>query len=262
VSRASLRRGILAACVLGALAAAAGASGEGALVEVDNLVLRADGSFQPRQLFKSKFTPIEFQGHARIASKDGSRPQPVRQIVVNFDHDGRLGVAGLPTCSPQLIDEASTEEARRLCPNAIVGGGRIEAMISLASGPIFAGSPLTIFNGPPEDGHPTAVLHARTTEPGTQVFAIVVPIERRRGEYRYRATIDVPVIAAGLGSLTFVEAKLGRHYRSGGVDRSYVAARCRDGILRTRGRFGFEDGTVIEGSVEKFCRALPSPSAR
>jgi hypothetical protein len=262
VSRVSLRRGILAACLLGALVVASGASGEGALVEVDNLVLRADGSFQPRQLLKSKYTPIEFQGHARIASKDGTRPSPVRQVVVNFDHDGRLNVAGLPTCSPQRIAAASTEEARQLCANAIVGDGRIEAMISLASGPVIAESPLTIFNGPPEDGHPTAVLHARTTSPGTQTFAIVVPIERRRGEYRYRATIDVPVIAAGLGSLTFIEARLGRRYGSGGVKRSYVAARCRDGILRTRGRFGFEDGTVIEGSVEKFCRALPQPSAR
>jgi hypothetical protein len=258
VSRASLRRGILATCAIGALVVAAGASGEGALVEVDNLILRADGNFQPQQLPKSKFLGINFQGHARIASKDGSRPVPLRQLVVNFDHDGRLGVAGLPTCPPQRIAAASTEEARQLCASAIVGSGRIEATISLSSGPVIAHSPLTIFNGPrDEEGHPTAVLHARTTSPGTQVFAIVVPIEKRRGEYRYRATVDVPVIAAGLGSLTFIEAKLGRRYRAGGKDRSYVAARCRDGILRTRGRFDFEDGTVIEGSVEKFCRALP-----
>jgi hypothetical protein len=262
VSRASLKRGIFAACAIGALVVAAGASGEGALVEVDNLILRADGSFQPRQLPKSKFTPIEFQGHARIASKDGSRPVPLRHLVVNFDHDGRLGVGGLPTCPPDRIDEASTEEARQLCSNAIVGSGRIEAMISLSSGPVMASSPLTIFNGPRVDGHPTAVLHARTTVPGTQVFAIVAPIERRGGEYRYRATLDIPVIAAGLGSLTFVEGKLGRRYRSGGKERSYVAARCGDGILRTRGRFEFEDGTVIEGSVEKFCRALPQPPRR
>lgn len=258
MSRRSLKRAVFAVCALGALVVVAGASGEGALVEVNNLVLHADGSFQPRVLSKSKFTPIGFQGHGRIASKDGSRPVPVRQVVINFDHDGRLSVGGLPTCPPDRIDEAGTEEARQLCPDAIVGGGRIEAMISLSSGPVIAKSPLTIFNGPPDEaGRPTAILHARTTEPGTQVFAIVVPIERRRGEYRYRATINIPVIAAGLGSLTFVEVKLNRRYRSGGKERSYVTARCRDNILRTRGRFGFEDGTVIEGSVEKFCRALP-----
>jgi hypothetical protein len=115
---------------------------------------------------------------------------------------------------------------------------------------------LTIFNGPPLDGGPTAVLHAQTTVPGTQTYAILVPIERRGGEYRYRATLDLPLIAAGLGSLTFVEVELGRRYRFQGKSRSYVSARCGDGILRTRGRFTFEDGTVIEGAVEKFCRAL------
>ena len=257
VPRVRLKRCLLGACALAALVVAASASGEGALVEVDNLVLRADGGFQPRQLPKRRYAPIEFQGHARLASKDGTRPLPLREAVINFDRDGRLGVAGLPICPPQRIAAASTEEARRLCSGAIVGSGRVEATISLAGGAVIARSPLTIFNGPREDGHPTAVLHARTTVPGTQVFAIVVPIERRRGDYRYRATLDVPPIAAGLGSLTYVDVKIGRRYRSGGKSRSYVSARCGDDILRTRGRFTFEDGTVIEGSVEKFCRALP-----
>ncbi|MBK5218666.1 MAG: hypothetical protein JJE35_02590 [Thermoleophilia bacterium] len=255
--RARLRRAALLACALAALVVAAAASGQGALVEVNNLILRADGSFQPRQLQRNRFTPIEFQGHAAIASKDGSRPVALRQAIVNFDHDGRLSVRGLPTCPPERIANASTEEARKLCAGAIVGSGRIEAVISLSSGLVEASSPLTIFNGPPLNGRLTAVLHARTTVPGTQTFAILVPIERLRGEYRYRATLDLPLIAAGLGSLTFVEVELGRDYRFEGKSRSYVSARCGDSILRTRGRFTFADGTVIEGSVEKFCRALP-----
>jgi hypothetical protein len=84
-----------------------------------------------------------------------------------------------------------------------------------------------------------------------------VPIERRRGEYGYRATIDLPPLAAGLGSLTRIQVELGRRYRFGGKSRSYTSARCSDNILRTRGRFTFEDGTVIDGAVEKFCRQLP-----
>jgi hypothetical protein len=235
----------------------ASASGRGALVEVNNLILRADGSFQPRALPKSTFEPIEFKGHASIASKDGSRPVPLRQVIVDFDRDGRLSVGGLPTCPPDRIADASTKEARSLCADAIVGRGRIEAVISLSTGLVNAGSPLTLFNGPALDGRPTVILHARTTVPGTQTYAIQVPIQRRRGEFRYRATLDVPLIAAGLGSLTFIEAEVGRRYRAGGKDRSYVSARCSDSILRTHGRFTYEDGTVIDGAVEKFCRALP-----
>jgi hypothetical protein len=163
--------------------------------------------------------------------------------------------ARAPTRRPERIAEASPEEARRLCRGAIVGSGRIEALISLAARPVAANSPLTIFNGPRSGGDPTVVLHAQTTTPGTQTFAIVVPIERRRGQFRYRATLDLPPIAAGLGAITHVDVKIGRRFSAGGQRHSYVSARCSNGILQTHGRFTFADGTIIDGSVEKFCRA-------
>lgn len=258
MSRGRLKLALLAAGAVAALAVASGASGRGALVEVDNLILRADGSFEPRQLPRSTFVPLEFRGRASIASKDGSRPLPLRQLVVEFDHDGRLSVRGLPSCAPKSIAQATTAEARRICAAARVGKGRVEGVVSLSSGLIDVASPLTVFNGPPLAGRPTAVLHAHFTVPGTQTFAILAPIQRQRGEYRYRVTIDLPPLAAGRGSLTGIEATIGRRYRFAGKRRSYTSARCSDSILRTHGRFTFEDGTVIDGSVSKFCRALPS----
>lgn len=230
-------------------------SATGAVVEIDNLVLRADGGFKPQALPRRHFAPIEFQGHVAIAAKDGGQPTPLRRALIDFDRDGRISVAGLPTCAPESIAAASSEEARRICRGAIVGTGRIEALVSLSSGPVQAKAPLTIFNGPPLNGQPTVVLHAQTTVPATQTYAILVPIERRRGEYRYRARIELPPLAGGLGSLTRIEAKIGRRYRFGGQPRSYVSARCSDNILRTHGRFTFEDGIVIDGFVEKYCRA-------
>jgi len=257
VPRVRLRRLALVAAALLALVAAAGASGRGALVEVDNLVLRADGAFEPRKLPRSTFVPLEFEGRASISSRDGTRPVALRQLIVDFDHDGRLSAQGLPTCPAERIANAGVDEARQLCQGAIVGKGQISAVISLSTGLIEATSPLTIFNGPPIEGRPSAVLHAQTTEPGTQTFAIPVPIEKRRGEYRYRVTIDLPLIAAGLGSLSRIEVQVGRRYRSGGKARSYVSARCSDNLLRTHGRFTFEDDTVIDGGVTKFCYSLP-----
>lgn len=258
MSRARLSRAALVLCGLTLLLVAAGASGRGALVEVDNLVLRADGEFQPTALPRDRFQAIEFSGHASIASKDGSRPVALRKAIVDFDADGRLGTRGLPSCAPDQIANATVEEARQICANAIVGRGRIEAVISLSSGPLESGSPLTIFNGPRQpNGMPTAVLHAHITSPGTQTFAILVPIERIRGEFRYRVTLELPPIAAGLGSLSLIEVEVGRRFSFEGKRRSYISARCRDSILRTRGWFAFEDGTVIAGAVEKFCRALP-----
>jgi hypothetical protein len=234
---------------------AAGAQALPSVVEVENIRLEADGGFRPRTLPKHQFAPIDFQGRVEIESRDGTAPEPVRQIVVDFDRDGRLTAGGLPVCMPEEIANATPEEARRICGAAEVGSGHIKAIVSLASGPIPASSPLTLFNGPRQEGAPTVVLHAQTTVPGTQTYAIVVPIEKRRGEFRYRATLDVPPIAAGFGAITHVDVKVGRRFSAGGKRRSYTAARCSDGILRTHGSFTFEDGTVINGAVEKGCRA-------
>ncbi|MGN6816593.1 MAG: hypothetical protein ACTHK3_11025 [Solirubrobacterales bacterium] len=243
-------------CALVALMAVGVLAGPatGALVEVNNLVLRADGSFQPQTLPRHRYAPIDFEGHVDISAKGRGRPSPLRQALIDFDRDGRISVAGLPTCTPESIAAASVEEARRICHGAIVGTGHIEALISLSSGPVRSRSPLTIFNGPPQNGEPTAVLHTQTAVPATQTYAIVVPIERRRGEFRYRARLEIPPIAGGLGALTHIDVKVGRRYRAGGKARSYVSARCSDNILRTHGHFLFEDGTVIDGAVEKYCR--------
>jgi hypothetical protein len=233
------------ACVVG--------TASGALVEVNDLVLHADGGFTPQLLPRHRFAPIEFQGYVELSAKGGGKPTALKRALIEFDRDGHLDVAGLPTCQPEAIAAASTAEARRACRGAIVGTGEIEAAVSLPSGEVPVRSPLTIFNGPRLHGSPTAVLHARTTVPVTQTYAIVVPIERRPGAYRYRVRLEMPAIAGGLGALTRLEVHIARRFRAKGRPRSYVSARCSDHILRTRGHFLFEDGTVIAGAVERYC---------
>jgi hypothetical protein len=254
MSRGWVRRALF---LIGAAVAllTAGAS-QAALVEVNSLILRADGSYQPQTLLKHRFSPIDFQGHFEIAAKGGGQPVALQQAVIDFDRDGRLSVGALPVCNRDQVVSASTAEARAACPGAIVGSGRIDAAIGLLGGVVPGSSPLTIFNGPATaDGHPTAILHARTTVPFTETYAIVAPIERRPGAFRYRVTLDIPPIADGLGSITRMRAKVGRRFDAGGEQRSYISARCSDGLLMVHGRFTFADGTVIDGSVEKACRS-------
>ena len=253
MSHPRLRRAALLSLVA---ATALTGTAAGALVEVDNIVLRADGGFKPQTLPRRQFAPIDFHGRLDIAAKGGGRPSPLRQALIDFDHDGRLSVAGLPTCAPESIATASTAKARAICGGALVGTGKIEAMLSLSAGTVLASSPLSVFNGPRLGDLPTAVLHARLDAAGmSETYAILVPIEKRRGDFRYRARLDVPPIAGGAGAITHVEVKIGRRYRAGGKQRSYASARCSDNILQTHGRFSFEDGTIVDGLVEKFCHS-------
>ena len=244
--------GVVIASLL--LAAGAGA----ALVRVNGLVLTADGGFTPRELPQREFAPIDFEGWAAVKAVGGGPPPPLQQVVLNFDRDGRLFTKGLPVCSAAQVDAASPQQARSACGGAIVGTGNVEAMLALeGQAPVRVRSPLTLFNGPRQEGKPTVIFHAQTTVPVLQTFAVVIPIERRHGYYAYRATTDVPPIAGGRGALTRVEVDIGRRFRYRGGERSYVSARCSDGVLETRGRFTFADGTIIDGSVEKPCRAVP-----
>jgi len=227
---------------------------EAALVKVQDLVLTADGGFTPRTLPRHAFAPISFRGHADVKKTDGSIPPPLQQVVVEFDRDGRLDIAGLPVCDPSLLQEVTPEEARARCAAAIVGTGHVRVLIAREAGPPYdVAAPLTLFNGPPQGSLPTVILHTRTTVPSTQNFVITIPIERRPGPYRYRITFDVPPISAGRGSLVHVDVNIGRRYRFRGAPRSYVSARCSDNVLSTRGRFTFADGILIDGSVEKAC---------
>jgi hypothetical protein len=240
----------LVACVL-----CAGVAGA-AMVRIENLILTADGGFTPRLLPKRAFAPIEFEGHADLRAVDGGIPPALQRVVLDFDRDGRLSTGGLPACDPALLDDASPAEARARCRGAIVGSGRVEALVDPGDGPpVKAGSPLTVFNGPRLEGHATAVVHARTVVPSVQTFVLTVPIERRGGDFRYRATIDVPPVAGGLGAISHVDATIGRRYRFRGSRRSYASARCSDGVLRTHGRLTFADTTIIDGTIEKACTA-------
>lgn len=241
---------LLAATALAGTAAAA-------LVEVEDVVLRADGGFKPQSLPRRQFAPIDFNGRLDITAKGGGKPSPLRQALIDFDRDGRLSVSGLPSCAPESIAAVGTAEARAICGSSQVGSGTVEALITLPSGEtVPVGSPLTIFNGPRLGDLPTAVLHARLEVIGlSETYAILVPIEKRRGGFRYRARLDIPPIAGGAGAITHVDVKIGRRYRAGGKARSYASARCSDNILQTHGRFSFESGTVVDGLVEKYCHA-------
>jgi hypothetical protein len=247
----------IAAISVALLATAAG-SALAAKVRVGKLILTADGGFAPRVLPRHEYVPIHFQGYADIETTDGSPPPALQRVRLDFDRDGKLTTAGLAVCDPQQLAGATPAQARRRCHAAAVGTGHVEATIGLPGrGRVDLRAPLSIFNGPRQSGNPTVLAHSQATFPIFETYVIVVPIERRRGVYGYRATIDVPPIAGGLGALTHIDGKIGRRYHAGGTERSYVSARCSDGILQTFGLASFADGTVVSGSLFKGCHAVP-----
>jgi hypothetical protein len=253
-SKVGLALAMACAAAAGLLATGAGAD----QVRVGTLVLTAHGGFEPRLLPKRSYAPISFQGRAEVTTTDGTVPPALRRLRLDFDRDGRLQTAGLPTCAAAAIEAATPQQARRACAGALVGRGSVEAVVALpGQGRVEVASPLSFFNGTRQNGHATVIAHAQTTFPALQTYVVVIPVERRGGGFSYRATFDIPEIAGGYGSLTHVDAKVGRRYRSGGRERSYISARCSDGILQTNGFASFADGTIISGTLFRGCQARP-----
>src|SRR6185503_15292913 len=102
VPHARLRLAAALCCV--PLALLAGGA-EAALVEIGDLVLHVDGGLTPRTLPQNHYAPIEFKGHFDLRSKSGARPAALEQVVVEFDRDGKLDAAGLPTCAAESVAE-------------------------------------------------------------------------------------------------------------------------------------------------------------
>jgi hypothetical protein len=244
--------------LLGVVVVALGAGvADGAQIRVGPLVLTGDGGFTPQALPRHRYAPIEFQAHADVRMSDGSVPPAAQRIKLAFDRDGRLTTAGLPTCPAARIAAATPKQARSRCRGAIVGSGHLGAEIALPGlAPVHIHAPLTLFNGPREGGDPVVLVHTQATFPAVETFVVPVRIEPAHGLYAYRTDFAVPQLAGGFGSLTHIDVKVGRRYRSGGRERSYASARCSDYILQTRGLVSFADGTVISGDLFKSCRPL------
>lgn len=243
---------LLGACAA-ILTASAGPAGA-ARVSVGNLVVHADGGFTPRQLPRRTYVPIRFEGHGNIKMRDGSAPPALQRIRLDFDRDGKLTTVGLPVCQAGQIEGTTTEQARARCGTAQVGSGNVEATAALPFlGRIMVKAPLSLFNGPKQNGSWTVLAHAQTNVLLPETYVVTIPIERRGGTYGYRSTFDIPPLLGGLAALTHIDARIGREYRNGGRERSYISARCSDGILQTLGYASFADGTVISGSIFKPC---------
>lgn len=243
---------LLGACVF-ALALLAGGS-NAAIIKYGDLVLTANGEFSPHILPRHRHAPVEIEGRAGISARGGGPPPKLEQAILDFDHDGLLTTKGLGVCTPERIEHASVKGARRLCKGALVGTGTVTARVLIEGQWLSIQAPLSLFNGPKPPGAVASVIaHAQPLSLPGEIYVVTIPIVKTKGEYGYEATIEVPEIFNTSGVLTHVEAKIARRYRAGGRDRSYLSARCSDGALSVHGHFTFEDGTVVDGAVEKYC---------
>jgi hypothetical protein len=226
-------------------------------LRIGDIVITADGGFTPTTLPKHENAPIQLHGSATFKTIDGSRPSPLRQLVIEFDKHGAVETRGLEKCTMAKLVATTTKVARKLCPEAIVGTGFGTARVDLPEQrPIMASSPLTLFNGPEKHGNPTVLGHAHLNVPGPVTYVISIEIEKiHNGRYGFRTVADFPRIVNDYGSPIGGHLTIGRTWQYKGKTLSYANAHCADGRLQAKAEFSFKDGNSVEGTVFKPCKA-------
>jgi hypothetical protein len=253
-----LRKGKVLVAVAIALFALVGTASALRLRAGDILII-GDGGFSPRTLPKSRDAPIEIHGGGRIDTISGELPPILHKIIFRFDRHGHVETRGLAICTRFRLEYTDVSRARKNCGPSIIGKGFGRAIVKFPDqGPIPAGSPITLFNGPRKNGNPTLFAHAYLDEPVGPV-TFIVPIEIRRisdGRYGYLVEAEIPTIAGGHGHPKSGNIRVEKRWTFKGKKLSYVNARCADGRLQAFGTFTFRDGTRLSGTFARTCSAL------
>lgn len=241
-----MKRKVVVGVVLGLLAIAATAAASVFHVHVveGNLVLDAEGGFEPTALPKHKNAPISFHGGGKLSTLSGELPPIIDKFTVEFDRHGAVDTTGLAVCTKAKLIATDVAAARRACKDAIVGEGFGSAVVKFPEqAPIKVGSPITVFNGPKQGGNDTVLAHAHLNYPGPTTFIVPVVIEKiHKGPYGYRIKVKIPKIAGGYGHPISGTTKIGRKWTYKGKQHSYVNARCETGHFQARAEVSFKAG--------------------
>jgi hypothetical protein len=214
-----------------------------------------EGGFTPTTLPKHEFAPITIHGEGSIGTTDGSLPPILKKLTVWYDRHGEVVTKGLPYCTQGKLAATTTQQARKACPDSIVGQGRGTALIAFPEQRLFkASSPITIFNAAPHDGNPTVLAHAYLSVPAPTTYIVPVEIQRiHDGPFGFKTEATIPRIAGGYGIPLEGSLTIGKKWTFKGERLSYINASCPSGKLQAKLETEFTDTTKLNGLILKRC---------
>jgi hypothetical protein len=242
-----------------ALIVAASALAKPEVVRVGNLFLRDNGGISPSKLPRHERVPIAAHLNARIGSLDGSHPPAVESVIADFDKSIGVNAEGLPVCKQAQLLARSTADAKKACPDAIVGSGEGEVEVAFPEqAPIDAKGPIFLFNGGVHGDTTLLFIHTYVNVPApTAVVATAKITHIHRGHFGLHTVSSIPKIAGGAGSVTGFKLTIDRTFTYKGGKRSYLTASCPTGVYFAEGKVRFSDATVL-----KITHALPCTPLR
>jgi hypothetical protein len=216
-------------------------------VEAGNLVFTFNGGFSPSKLPKKKMAPINLAASGKIATKDGTHPPALKQVLLETDKNGTVDVQGVPVCKSGQLQSRDTKGAEKACKPAIIGTGTTNVEIQFPEqNPIPVKSKLIVFNGGKSGGTTTLFIHAYITVPTPAAIVTTVKIKKiKNGRYGLKSVATIPKIAGGSGSVTSFSLNVGK--------QKVLLAKCPDGKLQAHATSVFADGTKASATIIRTC---------
>lgn len=229
-----MRRGLsltLVSSVLLALGLVSAAAAKFDVYRVGNVILKADGGVTPKALPRKEFAPVTVRIRGKISTADGSHPPAFRELIADFDKNGKINTKGLPACKGGQLEARDTRGAKKVCGKSVVGSGNGRIQIAFPEQPpLPVKAPITVFNGGTKGGKTTLYIHTFITVPVPAAVVTTVKIKKvHKGRYGLSTVSKIPVIAGGSGSVLEFDIKFGKKFNYRGKKQSYFLARCSDG---------------------------------
>lgn len=251
-----MRLAIAIAAALLALAAPASAE----VVQKGGVRVSLQGGISPERLPRSGTAPVRVSFATRIAAtRTGALPQ-LRSIEIAINRAGRLDYAGLPTCTIEEIQPATSAKALAACRGSLVGRGRFSASVDLDEQAAFpAEGKMLAFNGT-HNGRPAILAHIYGTDPVPTSLTLPFVIAKTGGTFGTVLAAKLPVAAGSY--VTGFELSLHRAYPYRGKRHSYANAGCPApkgfpgaAFPFARTTYGFSGGRALEMTLQRTCRA-------
>jgi hypothetical protein len=231
-----------------ALIVAASAFAKPEVFRVGNLFLRDNGGISSSPLPRHEQAPISAYINGQIGTTDGSHPPAIKSVIADFDKTIQVNAKGLPVCKQSQLLSRSTGDAKKACPDAIVGTGEAEVEVAFPEqAPFAAKGPITLFNGGVHGATTLLFIHTYVSVPAPTAVVATVKLSRiHRGHFGLHADAQIPRIAGGSGSVTKYKITVNRTFSYHGKKVSYLTASCPTGHYYAEGKVQFTDGPTLQ----------------
>jgi hypothetical protein len=251
----------LAALVAAAIPVSAAMGGE-TVTGPDGNTQSMEAKISPKGLYKKTSSPGSLFVDVKTGTTSTTSPAPIPAVhdVIDFDQNLSLVTTGLPTCKIAKLENQSTENGEKACPDAIIGKG--EATTLLPLGTLFTEpTKVVAYNGVPQGGKPVVLLHAYGSTPVQTALVLVGVVSNYNKEgYGPRLDVTLPPIAGGVGTITDFKVTIKKSWTYKGKKMSFINAKCpASKKLKYRGAFSYKDGTTITATHTQACTPKAEP---